>query len=42
MKKERVIDNIKIDFVISDEYMKAIDEINSVGGMYVGSDNINF
>ncbi|MGH4037028.1 MAG: aldo/keto reductase [Sphaerochaeta sp.] len=41
MKKERIIDNIKIDFVISDEDMKAIDKINSVGGMYVDSDNIN-
>lgn len=41
-KKQRIIDNIKIDFILSDEDLKAIDNVSDVGGLYIDSDNCDF
>ena len=40
--KERIIENLKINFTISNEDMCAIDNITTCGGSYKDSDNINF
>lgn len=40
--KERIIENLKINFTISCEDMYAIDNITTCGGSYKDSDNINF
>ena len=40
--KERIIENLKINFTISCEDMCAIDNITICGGSYKDSDNINF
>ena len=40
--KERIIENLKINFTISNEDMSAIDNITTCGGSYKDSDNINF
>lgn len=40
--KERIIENLKINFTISCEDMCSIDNITTCGGSYKDSDNINF
>lgn len=40
--EQRIKDNIKLDFIISDEDMKEIDKIITCGGSYKDSDNISF
>lgn len=40
--KERIAENLKLDFVISDEDMKKIDLITTCGGSYKDSDDIPF
>ena len=42
MNSERIIDNIQLDFTLSDDDMAAIDAITTTGGIYRDSDNIPF
>jgi diketogulonate reductase-like aldo/keto reductase len=41
-RKERIIDNIKIDFTICEEDVATIDKITTVGGLYLDSDKCSF
>lgn len=41
-RKERIIDNIKIGFSLSEEDVAEIDKITTVGGLYLDSDNCSF
>ena len=40
--RERIQDNLHLDFTISDEDMRAIDAITNCEGSYKDSDHINF